>query len=106
MNKDKTVSSDLIGRLRNTTLKKSQGLMPLYEAIVNSIHSLDETPPSEAPPSIQIHIKRHETTGELDLMKSKRGPEKKQILMILPSLTMELDLLMRIGNLFAHLILG
>ena len=77
MNKDKTVSSDLIGRLRNTTLKKSQGLMPLYEAIVNSIHSLDETPPSEAPPSIQIHIKRHETTGELDLMKSKRGPEKK-----------------------------
>ena len=34
--------TNLEGRLRNTSLPKSHGLMPVFEAIVNSIHSIEE----------------------------------------------------------------
>ena len=34
--------TNLKGRLRNTSLPKSHGLMPVFEAVVNSIHSIEE----------------------------------------------------------------
>lgn len=34
--------TNLKGRLRNTSLPKSHGLLPVFEAIVNSIHSIEE----------------------------------------------------------------
>lgn len=34
--------TNLQGRLRNTALPKSHGLLPVFEAVVNSIHSLEE----------------------------------------------------------------
>ena len=34
--------TSLSGRLRNTSLPKSSALFPLFEAIVNSIHAIDE----------------------------------------------------------------
>jgi len=34
--------TNLQGRLRNTSLSKSHGLMPVFEALVNSIHSIEE----------------------------------------------------------------
>jgi len=34
--------TNLSGRLRNTSLPKSHGLMPVFEAVVNSIHSIEE----------------------------------------------------------------
>ena len=36
------MDSNLRGRLRNTSLPKSNALLPLYEAVVNSIHAIDE----------------------------------------------------------------
>lgn len=36
------LNTSLQGRLRNTTLPYSQSLMPLFEAVVNSIHAIDE----------------------------------------------------------------
>lgn len=36
------MDSNLRGRLRNTALPKSNALLPLYEAVVNSIHAIDE----------------------------------------------------------------
>ena len=36
------LKTSLSGRLRNTTLPKSSALFPLFEAIVNSIHAIDE----------------------------------------------------------------
>lgn len=36
------MESNLIGRLRNTNLPKSNALLPLFEAVINSIHSIDE----------------------------------------------------------------
>ena len=36
------LQASLKGRLRNTTLPKTSVLFPLFEAVVNSIHSIDE----------------------------------------------------------------
>ena len=37
-----SLNTSLKGRLRNTNLPKSHALFPLFEAVVNSIHSIDE----------------------------------------------------------------
>ena len=37
-----SLHTNLEGRLRNTTLPKSSGLLPVFEAVVNAIHSLEE----------------------------------------------------------------
>jgi hypothetical protein len=37
-----SLHTNLKGRLRNTSLPKSHGLMPVFEAVVNSIHSIEE----------------------------------------------------------------
>ena len=34
--------SDLRGRVENLDLKKSESLYPLFEAVVNSFHAIDE----------------------------------------------------------------
>ncbi len=36
------MKTNLSGRVKNTALPKSNGLFPLYEAIVNSIHAIDD----------------------------------------------------------------
>ena len=44
-----SIETNLRGRLRNTKLPLSHGLLPLFEAVVNSIHSLEDSgQPSEA----------------------------------------------------------
>ncbi|TMP59564.1 ATP-binding protein [Pseudoalteromonas sp. S1610] len=42
-----SLQTNLKGRLRNTSLPKSHGLMPVFEAVVNSIHSIEERSCSE-----------------------------------------------------------
>ncbi|MCB0536520.1 MAG: ATP-binding protein, partial [Bacteroidetes bacterium] len=42
-----SLNTSLKGRLRNTSLPKSNVLFPLFEAVVNSIHSIDERLESE-----------------------------------------------------------
>lgn len=37
-----SLQTNLSGRLRNTSLPKSHALMPIFEAVVNSIHSIEE----------------------------------------------------------------
>ncbi len=37
-----SMDTNLHGRLRNTSLPAGSGLMPLYEAVVNSIHAIEE----------------------------------------------------------------
>ena len=37
-----SLNTSLKGRLRNANLPKSQALFPLFEAVINSIHSIDE----------------------------------------------------------------
>lgn len=53
------MQSNVIGRVRNTPLPKAQGLLPLYEAVINSIDSIEDTQNSTPSGSINITILRH-----------------------------------------------
>jgi hypothetical protein len=44
-----SLNTSLKGRLRNTHLPKTHGLLPLFEAVVNSIHSIDAQRKKEEP---------------------------------------------------------
>ena len=50
--------TNLHGRLRNTSLPKSSGLMPLFEAVVNSIHSIEEAKLGSSDGKISVYILR------------------------------------------------
>ena len=39
-----SIETNLHGRLRNTPLSKAHALLPMYEAVINSIHSIEESP--------------------------------------------------------------
>lgn len=73
-----SLETNLAGRLRNTSLPLSAGLMPLFEAVVNSIHAVeDKDLPSELG-HVRIEILRKEKTKKLALNDSKnRGPDAK-----------------------------
>jgi hypothetical protein len=54
---------NLVGRVKNMNLPNSKALMPLFEAIVNSIHSIEEAGVSDG--WIRITVERNETQGNL-----------------------------------------
>lgn len=51
-----SMDTNLHGRLRNTSLPVGSGLMPLFEAVVNSIHAIEEAglPMSEGRITVQV----------------------------------------------------
>ena len=53
-----SVNTHLPGRLRNTPLPYNHGLMPLFEAVVNSIHSIAEANPDPDYGEVVIEILR------------------------------------------------
>ncbi|MFM5208103.1 hypothetical protein ACV1DG_23020 [Aeromonas hydrophila] len=59
-----SLQTNLKGRLRNTSLPKSHGLMPVFEAVVNSIHSIEEKGNSDNG-QVVLRINRA-TQGSLD----------------------------------------
>lgn len=69
------MESVLQGRLRNTHLPYSKGLIPLFEAVVNSIQSIEELSEGEGKPlcdySIEINILRT-TQGTLPMDGAKK----------------------------------
>jgi hypothetical protein len=68
------LSTNLPGRLRNTPLPKSHGLLPLFEAVVNSIHSISEVSDDPTYGTISIDIERAaQHSLALDDGKTKRG---------------------------------
>lgn len=68
------ISTSLSGRLRNTLLPKSHGLFPLFEAVVNSIQSIDSTYPDDVGRGrIEVRIVRH-GQGALDMRGAGRAP--------------------------------
>ncbi len=71
-----TLQTNLSGRLRNTALPLANGLYPLFEAVVNSIHAIEEAGLSNEDGRISIEILRH-PQGQLQLQdsKKKRGPD-------------------------------
>lgn len=59
------MNTDLIGRLRNTPLHRKNALMPLFEAIINSMLAISEANSNDG--LIRIRIERDESQQELDL---------------------------------------
>lgn len=67
------VASNLEGRLRNTHLSKSDALVPLFEAVVNAIQSLEDTPATQDfEPTITIKIVRV-PQGKIPEVEEKSG---------------------------------
>lgn len=67
-----SLQTNLKGRLRNTSLPKSHGLMPVFEAVVNSIHSIEERDNTDSG-KIVLQINRA-TQGDLDLGAKSLSP--------------------------------
>lgn len=69
-----SMNTSLRGRLRNTPLPFSHSLMPLFEAVVNSIHAISEVTSDPDYGQIVIDIIRMpQATLEFDDAKSRRG---------------------------------
>lgn len=66
------ITTNLENRVRHTSLPKTAGLMPLFEAVVNSIHSIEEA--ERVPGKILIRIIRDpQQSMELDQRSPSRG---------------------------------
>lgn len=75
-----SLTTNLSGRLRNTALPRTHALLPLFEAVVNSIHACEDLPRKDIlNSSINIHILREskpvEQTNLLEDNTKKTGPE-------------------------------
>lgn len=71
-----TMETNLVGRVRNTSLPKTNGLLPLYEAVSNSIHAIEEAELEAEEGWVTVEIFRDKqasipVTGD----KKKPGPE-------------------------------
>ncbi len=72
-NSQMSITTNLQGRLKNTSLKKSHALFPLFEAVINSIHACEERKDielSKCAIDIQI-IRKTKTEEELSLIKNE-----------------------------------
>ncbi|ALS59789.1 hypothetical protein AT302_08505 [Pandoraea norimbergensis] len=68
------MNTNLTGRLRNTPLPQHKGLLPLFEAVVNSIHAVGAGEGDATRGEIQIDIERlAQTDLTLDDASSRRG---------------------------------
>ncbi len=70
-----SMKTNLSGRLRNTSLPANHGFMPLFEAVVNSIHSIEEQSEDMSEGRIDIEVVRS-SQGNLDLKKGEQQIEK------------------------------
>lgn len=72
----RSISTNFAGRLRNTPLPLGAGLLPVYEAVINSIHAIEDAKLCSEKGKITVEILRKSKTGQLDLGDAKkRGPD-------------------------------
>ncbi len=65
---DALIEDDVIGRVRNTRLSKSQSLIAIFEAVVNSLHAIQD---AKRPGLIQVGIVR---SSQLTIDENIRSP--------------------------------
>ena len=71
-----TMSTNLVGRVKNTRLPLTKGLLPLFEAVLNSIHAIEEAGISTDDGRIGITILRKPKQKSLSFDDSKhKGPD-------------------------------
>ncbi|WP_084559304.1 ATP-binding protein [Nitratidesulfovibrio termitidis] len=72
-----SLTTNLSGRLRNTTLPRTHALLPLFEAVVNSIHACEDLPgKSITDGSICVHILREPKSEEQTNLLGDDGAKK------------------------------
>jgi hypothetical protein len=73
-----SIGTNLHGRLRNTSLPASSGMLPLYEAVANSIHAIEDAEVPTETGRITVQILR-DGQGSIDYEdgQKRRGPEAK-----------------------------
>ena len=72
--REMSMNTYLRGRLRNTPLPRSHGLLPLFEAVVNSIQGIAALNQDSSPGEITIEIVRlPQASLNFDSSKTKRG---------------------------------
>lgn len=73
-----SMNTNLLGRVRHTKLPKTSGLLPLFEAVVNSIHSIEEADLSPDQGSIIVEIIRS-TQTQLDYGADQSKPGREAL---------------------------
>lgn len=69
------VTTNLRGRLRNTPLPKNRALVPLFEAVVNSLHSIEDATGSPNEGFVKVRVIRSDQTVLELSERSKPGPD-------------------------------
>lgn len=69
----RSLTTNLSGRVKNTSLPLNSALLPLFEAVVNSIHSIEEAKTDLERASIRVKVLRNSSTGSLELDDQKKG---------------------------------
>jgi hypothetical protein len=73
-----TIATNLHGRLRNTSLPYSNGLLPVFEAVANAIHAIEDAGLPMAQGQIVVEIERvGQARIDFQSGQKKRGPESK-----------------------------
>ncbi len=74
------MQTNLAGRLRNTHLPFASGLLPLFEAVVNSIHGIEEAEGDSIKGKVEVEIfrKLKQENFPTEEGKKKRGPDAQE----------------------------
>jgi hypothetical protein len=59
---------DLVGKIKNTQLPRSKALLPIFEAVVNSFHAIEDASQTGVSANIEIIVKRDDVMTNLDLV--------------------------------------
>jgi hypothetical protein len=70
-----SLNTYLPGRLRNTYLPAKDGLLPLFEAVLNSIQAIEDADGLTERGQVRVHVIRGPVNLELEYDKKKRGPD-------------------------------
>ena len=70
-----SIKTYLPGRLGNTKLPARDGLFPLFEAVVNSIHAIEDSGAHMGQGHIKVEIQRGVQNLDIDEEDKKRGPD-------------------------------
>lgn len=65
---------DLPGKIRNTPLPRSKAILPMFEAVVNSLQAIEDAGTMLAEPSIKIFVHRDRMLDNLDVPGEGEAP--------------------------------
>jgi hypothetical protein len=64
---------DLTGKIKSTHLPRSKALLPMFEAVVNSLQAIEDAPGSTPSPIIEVIVERETVLDGLDVAGEVKG---------------------------------